>query len=60
MTAGAFKLEDLEEEMHLLQAKLVAIGQKKMALLDAETSIRRDMQRVENQIQRLKQLKSTD
>jgi len=38
MTAGAFKLEDLEEEMHLLQAKLVAIGQKKMALLDADLS----------------------
>lgn len=53
MTKG---LEDLDEELRLLQAKLIAIEQKKLALLDAEGSIRTEMQRVENQIARLKKV----
>lgn len=51
---------DLEEEMQFLRAKLDLIDQKKAALLEAEGAIRTEMQHVENQIQRLKQLPTSD
>lgn len=60
MTTTSLKtMKDLHEEMQFLQAKLNLIDQKKAALMEAEGAIRTDMQRVENQIHRLKQLKQT-
>lgn len=57
MTSGGLKgLEDLEEAQRLLQAKLAAIEQKKLALLEAEGAIRTEMQHVEIQISRQKKL----
>lgn len=50
---------DLEEEFRVLQAKLASIEQKKLALLQAEGELRTDMQRVENQIYRLKRIQKT-
>ncbi len=62
MTASDLNtLAELEDEMQFLQAKLAALDQKKLALFEAEEAIRTDMQHVQNQIERLKQIqKSTN
>jgi len=52
-------VDDLYEEMQFLKAKLNLLEQKKMLLMEAEDSLRTDMQRVENQIHRLRQLEKT-
>ncbi len=51
-------IDDLDEELSFLQAKLNLIDQKKAALLEAEGSIRVEMQHVQNQISRARQLKT--
>lgn len=53
-------MQDIEEEFRLLQAKLAAIEQKKLALLEAEGEIRTEMQRLENQLHRLRGLGGRD
>lgn len=52
-------IEDLKEELRFLQAKLTVIEQKKAVLFDVEGAIRIDMQRVENQIYRIRVLEKT-
>lgn len=60
MTGMSHKtIRDLEEENQFLQAKLNLIEQKKKILLEDEGAIRTEMQRLENQIYRLKQLNTT-
>lgn len=58
MTTGLKQLGDLEEERELLRAKLAYVDQKMAALLESENAIRVEMQRVENQIYRLKKLQT--
>jgi hypothetical protein len=55
-------LEDLEDEMRILQAKFSLLEQKKLEILETEGRIRVDMERVQNQIDRLKivQKKTTE
>lgn len=51
---GLKEMGDLEEELRLLQAKLVANEQKKLILYEIEGRIRTEMQHIQNQIFRLK------